>query len=211
MADKYQTTKESYDKHVDEYVKNTYHATPPPLQDFIQSLPTGAMVVDLGCGPGRDSSAFIEAGINYLGIDFSEATIEKASELNPNAKFKVGDFRSLKFDPESIDAFWAIAALYHLNKSDFKTVMKRLHGFLKKNGQIFIVMKKGSGEHFSDDKRYASGKKFVSYYSLKELKEIYDGIGFSIKEMFVVEQEKVNELLDNDYENRGVVVAWLIK
>ena len=211
MDNKYKDTKESYDKNVEAYIKRTFHAAPPPLRDFIKSLPKGAKIVDLGCGPGRDSSAFVEAGMDYFGIDFSNATIKKAKELNPKAKFEVGDFMNLKFDPESIDAFWAVASLYHLNKSDFEIFMKRLYDFLKRNGQIFIVMKKGDGEHFTEDKRYKSGKKFVSYYGLEELESIYKDIGFTIKKIFVVDKEVVNKLFSRSYENKGVIVAWLIK
>jgi SAM-dependent methyltransferase len=197
---KYQITKQSYDQNVEDYVKNTFKTSPPPLREFINTIPKGGKVVDLGCGPGRDSRSFIETGLDYLGIDFSEDTVKKARELNPNAHFEVDDFMNLHFKNKSIDAFWAIASLYHLNKIDFKKFLHNLYQFLKNEGQAFIVMKKGKGEHFDYDTRYKTGKKFVSYYSKDELEEIYTKVGFQIKEIFVVNKDEVNNELKNNYE-----------
>lgn len=208
----YNTTQKSYDKHVDQYVQNTFHVIPPPLPDFIKSLAPSALVVDLGCGPGRESRSFIAAGMRYLGIDNSSKTILKAQELNPEAQFMTQSFLEISFESESIDAFWAVSSLYHLTKLDFIIVLERLYGFLRRQGQMFIVMKEGSDEHFMADTRYPDDdKKFVTYYSMSELRNMYVKTGFFINQMYKVTKDDVNKVLNNNYENRNLLVAWLIK
>ena len=43
------------------------------------------IVVDLGCGAGRDFPAFEERGVDYLGVDASEGMLTVARERFPDA------------------------------------------------------------------------------------------------------------------------------
>src|ERR1019366_7634503 len=48
----------------------------PPLASFIREVPFGALVLDVGCGPGRVMSCLAAKGLRCMGVDLSQASIE---------------------------------------------------------------------------------------------------------------------------------------
>ena len=46
-------------------------------RDIVKNLKKGSVLIDLGCGNGRDSLFFAENGLNVIAIDMSEAAITK--------------------------------------------------------------------------------------------------------------------------------------
>lgn len=73
------------------------------LEELLQ-LPTGARILDVGCGPGRHSLELARRGFSTVGIDISEGFIEyarKGAEAERlTAEFRVADARSLECDAE---------------------------------------------------------------------------------------------------------------
>jgi tellurite methyltransferase len=50
-------------------------------RDLAALVPSGARVLDLGCGEGRDSVYFASRGYEVTGLDVSAAGLEKAERL----------------------------------------------------------------------------------------------------------------------------------
>ena len=46
----------------------------------VMSLPPGARVLDVGCGPGRHVVPFAEAGLSVTGVDVSRRFLDIAAE-----------------------------------------------------------------------------------------------------------------------------------
>ncbi len=64
----------------------------------------GRRVLDLACGPGRHSSALLDAGARVTGIDLSAALLAHARErLGQRARLVRGDMRRLPFAPGSFE------------------------------------------------------------------------------------------------------------
>lgn len=68
---------------------------------------TGARLLDLGCGYGRDSRLFVDHGHEVVGVDISPKGICKASGLVLQATFHAMDVRKLVFDHGSFDVVFA--------------------------------------------------------------------------------------------------------
>ena len=70
-----ESTKETigyYDANAASYVAETADVEFGPLQrEFARRLPEGGRVLDLGCGSGRDSLAFLRAGLEVDAVDGS--------------------------------------------------------------------------------------------------------------------------------------------
>ena len=49
-------------------------------QEFLSYIPKGGTILDLGCGSGRDSKAFIEQGYAVEAVDGSQEMCKVASE-----------------------------------------------------------------------------------------------------------------------------------
>lgn len=64
-------------------------------------LRPGQRLLDVGCGPGRHSYAFAEAGIEVVGVDISQRFVDLATASAPaGASFRRLDARELPFDAE---------------------------------------------------------------------------------------------------------------
>jgi SAM-dependent methyltransferase len=123
-------------------------------QEFLKYIPQGGMILDLGCGAGRDSKAFIDAGYNVVAMDGSLELCQIASKYIGQevicATFQ--EFSSTML----FDGIWACASLLHISMDDLKTVMPKLVKILKKGGCFYISFKYGdfsgirNGRFFTD-------------------------------------------------------------
>ena len=66
-------TLEYYNQAAQDYTADTINADVSKLYPFfLTHLPLNAYIMDLGCGPGRDSKYFLEKGYRILSVDGSE-------------------------------------------------------------------------------------------------------------------------------------------
>ena len=87
-------------------------------EKFCGYIPSGGLILDLGCGSGRDAKIFSEErGYEVIGVDPSNNMLTIAKENAPNVEFKEMEAESLLFDSGEFDGVWACASLLHLPKS----------------------------------------------------------------------------------------------
>ena len=70
------------------------------MQQIVSNLdiPPAARCLDLGCGIGKMTPAFLHHGCSYTGVDISKTAIDSASAEYPDAEFIVGNIAELPFD-----------------------------------------------------------------------------------------------------------------
>jgi 2-polyprenyl-3-methyl-5-hydroxy-6-metoxy-1,4-benzoquinol methylase len=108
-------------------------------------LPSGAEVLDVGCGNGVISRSLGKQGLKIRGIDVSETTIEKARSLNtlPNVRFEVISAEKLVADGVRYHAIICSEVLEHLN--DPNKLVGVLHQVLHKDGVLIVTVPNGKG------------------------------------------------------------------
>lgn len=183
MSDKlYTNTIKVYDKLGERYLKDTSQIPPQMRREFIKEMRKGAYILDAGCGGGRDTKVFANAGLKAAGIDLSKVLISIAKKQVPQAKFKVMDLLKLNFPPNTFDGIWAQASLLHLKRNDVKKVLKSFYKILKPQGLMHVRVKLGKGEGL--DKQnitgIESGERFFTYFSKKEVEKFLKDTGFKI-------------------------------
>ena len=135
------------------------------LEEFISYLPQNGLVIDIGCGTGRDVKYLNLRGKNAIGIDLSIGMIKYAKNNNPDGNLCVMDFLKLGIKKNSITGIWACGSLLHIPKSDLVEALQKLYEILCNRGVLYLTMQFGDSEGFKGDGRY------FAYYSEDEIKE----------------------------------------
>lgn len=111
---------------------------------FAQHLPDvrGRRVLDVGCGTGRNSRFFAQAGAQVLGIDFSMAAIDIARNLSPagNPEYRVQSVFDID-DHERFDVVvsWGTLTIACRNRADLAGVVRRLRRAIVPGGTMLLL------------------------------------------------------------------------
>ena len=150
------------------------------MYEFLSYLPSDAVILDAGCGSGRDTDIFAEEGYTVYGIDFSPKMINLAKK-HYKGKFLVRDFLNTKFKAEKFDGVWANASLIHLPEDKLILALKEFFRILKPNGFLFFNVVKGTNKiEAVEKKNFYEGKLPISFYDKDEITKLILGNGFHI-------------------------------
>jgi SAM-dependent methyltransferase len=110
-----------YEKHAaawDQDRQNSYWNDQVWHDRFIAALANGAVVLDLGCGPGRPvAQHMVERGLRVTGVDSSAAMILFCRDRLPEQEWIVADMRRLKLN-RCFDGILAWDSFFHLKHDD---------------------------------------------------------------------------------------------
>jgi SAM-dependent methyltransferase len=110
------------------------------LAEFTQRLHDGARVLDLGCGPGVQSTQALAQRFDVVGIDISETQIEAARRLIPEASFIQGDFAELDFPGASFDGIVALYAISHVPRDEHVRLFASVARWLVPGGLFLATL-----------------------------------------------------------------------
>ena len=134
-----------YRENAEEFIANTGKVDMTALFSvFLDMVPSGGYVMDLGCGGGSASLYFTQAGYRVLAVD-------GCRELCEHTRNRVGcEARQLRFDEldytDTFDGVWACASLLHVRKAELPGVLRLVRKALKKNGAFYASFKYGNEE-----------------------------------------------------------------
>lgn len=94
--------------------------------------------LDIGCGTGNATHVLYKNGYKVVGVDKSEAMIEKAKSKYPGIKFKQGDvMKSLLFTPNKFDNILCIYfTIYYIENK--KLFFDNCYNWLRPGGTLVI-------------------------------------------------------------------------
>lgn len=193
----HQLTRRYYENNAEEYATTTAAAPMLPLvAEFARRLSPGSLVVDLGCGSGRDLCSFGARGLRPIGVDYVELLARYAFRMT-GLPVIVADFRRIPLRDATVDGAWAAASLLHLRRNEIGLALREIERVLKPGGLLFASMKRGFGEG-----RDANGRWFT-YFESQEWEATLRSAGF------------VEIQVDYDREIRPlagsiVPVTWLV-
>ena len=104
-------------------------------------LPSGARVVDLGCGAGIPATRELAGhGLRVLGVDFSAVQIRRAHQLVPAARFVQADMTAFSLRPASVDAAVSFYAVIHLPLADQQALFPRVRAWIRPGGYFLAIV-----------------------------------------------------------------------
>ncbi|MCQ4636063.1 class I SAM-dependent methyltransferase [Anaerovorax odorimutans] len=154
-------TIEYYDKNAKTFFDETCSSNMSHLYDsFLKYIPKNGTILDLGCGSGRDSKAFLDRGYQVTAVDASQQLCCLASAFI-GQEVLCRKFEDLNFC-DSFDGIWACASLLHVNKEDMPRILRKLSLALKREGVLYASFKYG-------DSQRTKGLRFFNDYTEADL------------------------------------------
>ena len=169
-----------YDDHYQEYFDNTFFVDPSGFLGLLSKyLKTGATILDVGCGSGRDIAWLKSRGFNPLGFERSSGLAELARR-NSGCDVIEGDFETFDFGQTMVDVILLVTALVHVPRKRFSVVLENIRNGLNRGGWMLLSVKEGVG--IDEDEK---GRRFY-LWQRDELETVLVGMGFQIIETNIV-------------------------
>ena len=132
-----------YDANADKFIADTANVEFGALQrTFASMLPAGGRILDLGCGSGRDSLAFLNAGFQVDAVDGSVQMVEAASKLTG---LSVAHALFADYEPQhEYDGIWACSSLLHVPAEELPGTIAKYAAALKPGGTFYLSFKLGA-------------------------------------------------------------------
>jgi len=142
-----------YENNADEFFNDTINVDMSNIyKHFTQYLTTGSLILDAGCGSGRDSKAFLDMGYKVDAFDASSEMVKRAS------KYTGLDVKHTVFDDvtaiDKYDAIWCCASLLHVPERKLPTTLAKLATALKPNGIWYFSFKYGTEQREKDGRLF---------------------------------------------------------
>jgi SAM-dependent methyltransferase len=101
----------------------------------VLSPAAGELILDAGCGTGRNLGPIKDPGARPIGVDFSPAMLEVAHRLHPDVDLAVADLqRTLPFGDARFEA--TICTLVGEHLAELPSVLAELRRVLKPGGRL---------------------------------------------------------------------------
>lgn len=152
---------------------------------LIRSLPTGARVLDLGCGTGVPTARQMAgAGFEVVGIDLSGGMVKLARERVPHATFHQLDIADLRpGGPRELGRFDAVVAFFSLlmlPRAEIPLALQTIRHLLAPGGLFALSMVEADVDDFSIP--FLGNTVRVSGYLHEDLHKVIETAGFEIVE-----------------------------
>lgn len=170
--DNMDTTLGYYASHAAEYAERTEAIDVSPLYaQFVPLLKPGSVVLDLGCGGGRDARHFAQLGHNVIGVDpclplLREAARRTSGDLRHRISLMAGAAPKLPLKDRCCSAIWACASLLHLPRSKMSRALVECSRILVPGGVFFLTVKRGTGEAFD-------GQRWFTYWQMDDVRVVF--------------------------------------
>ena len=146
-------TLDFYNTNSEIYIETTISIDMSNLySEFLNSIPKGGDILDLGCGSGRDSKAFLQRGYKVTAVDGSMELARSASKVI-GQEVLVSKFEELSL-VDKYDGIWACASILHVDRRNIVDVIKNVSSNLKRNGIFYMSFKYGKDEYIDEKGRY---------------------------------------------------------
>ena len=144
-----------YNTNAHRFTSDTLDVEFSTIQDsFLAQLPAGALILDFGCGSGRDSRNFLQKGYRVEACDGSEEMV-KAATRNAGIPVKKMLFSELN-EENRYDGLFACASILHVPSKELPDILTRMKRAVKPGGILYVSFKYGTfegirnGRYFTD-------------------------------------------------------------
>lgn len=160
-----------YNENAEQFIQDTLNVNMGNLyKRFLPRLPEKGVILDAGCGSGRDSKHFINQGFTVHAFDASEVLAKKASKVI-NQKVEVTTFQEFNSN-HYYDGIWACASLLHVPSAELQECIINLVNHLKTGGFFYASFKYGDTEREVNGRLFTDMKEESFSKLIEEIKSL---------------------------------------
>lgn len=162
-------TLDYYNNNAETYVSKTINSDMSKLCDeFLNFLQPNSLILDVGCGSGRDSLYFKNKGHRVVAMDGSKEICKIAQNVLKQPVLCM-DILDINFN-DKFDGVWACASLLHAKKSDLPQIFTNIYNSLKLDGIFNFSAKFGDSERTDElDRNFTDFNKPFLQNMLEEI------------------------------------------
>ena len=112
----------------------------PWLQNWLPLLhdrAVASLILELGCGIGKDTAILIEAGFRVVAVDLSPRAVECARHAAPQAEFHIGDIRApFPVTAGEVGVIIASLSLHYFAWDETLALVERIRTTLRPSGAL---------------------------------------------------------------------------
>ena len=186
MSEAHRRTVESgYDRMAEQYLATKDLEDPlalAALEDLASLLPSGAAVLDLGCGAGVPVTRWLaNRSFAVTGVDVSARQLDLARKNVPAGTYLKADMTELTFAPESFDAAVAFHSIIHVPRAEHLALLESIHRWLRPEGVFLATMSVSENEGREEDWEGWGAPMVWSHYDGEANVAMLRGVGFEIQ------------------------------
>ena len=150
------------------------HDVSQNTQAFLGAIegPPPFVLLDLGCGPGRDLATFQSLGHEAVGLDGSARFVEMARAAT-GCQVLHQNFLTLSLPGGYFHGVFANASLFHVPTQELSRVLGEIRTSLRPRGVLFSSNPRG------DDTEGFSGNRYGAFHALETWRAHLTAAGFS--------------------------------
>ena len=165
-------TQAYYEKHAVTFFAQTANVDMSALHDrFLSHVRPGGLILDAGCGSGRDAKAFLVRGFQVKAFDASPRLAQLAAEYL-GQPVEVNTFAGI-VERDCYDGIWACASLLHLPLAEIPAALDQLWKALKPGGAFYLSFKMGEGERAKDGRHFTDASEINLREWLRVLPQLH--------------------------------------
>lgn len=167
------------------------------IEEFKKYLAPNSTIVDLGGGNGVLTKYLLDNNYDCICYDFSYEMKKQSFNYFGEIPYILDDMINIKnhFSNNSLDGLIAMYSLFHIPKSNMKTLLLNIYDVLKEDGIFSLVFKMGNGEKYVDEVYLGEegcNRLYINYYEEDEIIKLINDCNYKI-----VYKDRKNELGDN--------------
>jgi SAM-dependent methyltransferase len=169
----------AYSNHAGEYSAAYAGKFADRVERFSAVLAKQSLILDAGCGPGRDLARFISQGHAVRGVDLNPVFVEMANQIAPTV---LGDLREVDslFPSENFGGIWAMSSLVHLSEDETADVLGQFFGLLHPGGRLYACVNAVGETGWLDE---LDGRRWYTIWEPELFAEAVARAGFVVDEV----------------------------
>jgi SAM-dependent methyltransferase len=110
------------------------------VRRWAKSLPPGAAVIDLGCGPGFPITELLVAeGLNVFGVDAAPSFVQAFRRNLPDVRVACEAVQGSRFFDRTFDAVLAWGLIFLLSPEDQRRLIRSIASILAPGGRLLFT------------------------------------------------------------------------